>query len=240
MFKTNVCFKAKILAMTTLFSSFSLHAATFFEMDTTLPLKCTLSSLYHNRVMIEGGRIKKVVGACDQLQYTLENESGQLFIQALHPNPRSATVSVITQEGTVQDLEINFEKKSSEVVVLRDPQPIEEQVKETLPEERPFECFEPCVFGIDEILMGKIPQGYTTCPIEVASQKLKSGILLEAKTKIEGPSEVIYIYDITNISPRKKCLFEKEMSFEGARWVYLTKNTLKPKEKIIGIVSIGK
>ena len=53
----------------------------------------------------------------------MEEESGQVFVYTLEPIPDVLTLSVITNCG-VQDLEISFESRSSEVVILENPDDI--------------------------------------------------------------------------------------------------------------------
>ncbi len=96
------------------------HAAQNIELDSTNLLKCTLSSRHHNRVFVDGQRIKKVIYPEGDISIRMEEDSGQIFVQAMVDEPSETTVTIITNCGVVQDLELSFSDKASEILILRE------------------------------------------------------------------------------------------------------------------------
>ncbi len=93
---------------------------------------------------------------------------------------------------------------------------------------------------MEEILSGNIPSGYIPCSIAYTTWMPKKGIKFELKTKLEGPHNLIYIYEATNTLKQRQTLLECELECEDAQWVFLETNILKPKQKILSIISVAK
>lgn len=219
--------------------SLSLFAATFYTIDTTSPLHCCLSANFQNRIMIEQGRIEKVVASeCERLSIQMEEMTGQVFIYARDLDPKQTSISIVSDSGVIQDIYIHFIERMPEVVILQDPEITQdhhggerhdEQIEESL------------VFAkIEEILSGNIPKGYI--PYSICSTKWipKKGIDLKLKSKLEGPLDTISIYEVTNTTKRQQTLLECELECDESQWVYLESNTLNPKQKILSIISVAK
>jgi hypothetical protein len=211
----------------------------FHYIDTTSPLYCYLSEKYQNRIMIENGRIKKVVASdSERLSIQMEEITGQAFIYARDLNPKETSISVISDEGVVQDIFIKFTDRMPEVIILQDP--------EEMPEcciSHKVECKEAdnsVLAMAGEVLSGKIPDGYLPCPVNSKTWVLKQGIELNLRSKYEGPFNVIYVYEVVNTSKHDQTLLECELECEGCEWVFLETNTLKPKQKIVGAITVGR
>lgn len=225
-----------LMGWTTIYS-LSLSAATFYTIDTTCPLHCYLSSKYQNRIMIENGRIKKIIASdCERLSIQMEEVTGQAFIFAREINPKDTSISIVSDAGVVQDVQINFIERMPEVVILQDPEI--DRLDE--PQNEPVIKSSSALTQVEEILAGNIPTGYIPCSINYTTWKLKKGIELELKTKLEGPFDVIYIYQTINKSKQPQTLLECELECKGSQWVYLETNTLKPKQTILSIVAVAK
>jgi hypothetical protein len=215
-----------------------LSAAMFHTIDTTSPLLCTFSSKYQNRVMVEKGKIQKVIAADEgRLSIFMEELSGQAFICARDQDPEDTTISVVTETGLVQDLQVTFIERLPEVVILTDPmlekQNQEEDVQEKAAESHVLE-------KISDILMGNIPQGYIPCQIKHSQWKPKKGFTLESIAQLEGPNEILKLYQVTNTTCKQKTLSEVELQCQGCCWVFLETNTILPKQKILGIIAVQK
>lgn len=94
------------IILTLILSAASLSAAIYHPIDTTQTLRCCFSISQHNRVLIDKGRIKKIIFPEEKLHVRMEETSGQVFIQAKTSLQERVVVSIISQTGIVQDVEI--------------------------------------------------------------------------------------------------------------------------------------
>lgn len=214
-------------------SSPALLAAVFHSIDTTAPLKCTFSSIHHNRIVADQSKIIKVVSSDAGLSINMEPESGQVFIYSLYPHPKDTVISVVTKGGHVQDIEISFEERSTEVVILLEPSLCEEEIEPPTRLEELANLDE----LIGQILAGETPQGYESCTIDRIRSKLKSGLFIESVSLFRNPCENIYVYEIINVSNCIKEITEKELEGQESQWVHLKCGFIKPKSKTIAIIS---
>lgn len=213
---------------------FPLFGTVFFDIDTTQTLFCTFSNKFQNRILVENGKVQKVISSDDEkLSIFIEEISGQAFILARESDPEETTLSVITNEGIIQDIQIAFSDKSSEVIVLNG--------------EEIFRAEEPKVETkgnfmeiVSEILLGNIPEGYFACQIQCQQWKPKKGITLDLIAKLEGAVDDLYLYRICNRTKSLCELMECELQFSGCRWIFLETNSINPKQDVIGIISVGK
>lgn len=206
------------------------QAAIFHDVDTTESLKCDLSYRHHNRIMLEGGKIKSVVCPQTNVSIQLEQESGQVFIYPLENFDQEMTLSIVTSSGTVQDIEINFCDAPAGVIILRENCHTNSDAN--------VAC-EPCPTAscIRQILRGEIPQGYTCLAINNVQWKPKRGILFNALSRLENENEVLFVYEIINVSDKEQVIFENELEGASTQWIYLETNMLKKREKALGIIS---
>ncbi len=212
----------------------SAHGAIFHRIDTTRPLKCSLSAKHHNRILVDDGRIQKVIFPEEHLLVRVENISGQVFLQAHHMTPKNTTLSIINHEGLVQDLEITFEDKPAEVVILQEP------ISSTNPKEQNNETCSMTIDSIiDHIRHGSVPPGYTSTPTTKMFLKLKPGVGVGYSERYIGSKDALYVFQVKNTTCSRKCIQEQELTLENSQWVFLEKNTLSPKETILGIVSVA-
>lgn len=220
--------------------SVPLSAAIFHTIDTTSPLICTFSSKYQNRVMVEKGRIQKVIAVDEErLSIFMEELSGQAFISARDQNPEDTTISVLTETGQVQDLHVTFIDRLPEVVILTDSCLLDDQKDPG--EDIQQKAAESYVFDkVSDILRGNIPTGYIPCQVKRSLLKPKKGIILETLAQLEGPDEILNLYQIINTTCKQKILNEVELQSPGCRWVFLETNTILPKQKVLGIIAVQK
>lgn len=217
--------------------SLTLSAATYYTINTTSPLHCYLSCTFQNRIMIEGGRIKKVVATeSDRLSIQIEEMTGQAFIYARDPTVKETTVSVVSESGVIQDIHICFMERMSEVVVLQDGEIADCQFCESPNQQLGESAY--AFKKVEKILEGKIPTDYCLCSTHVSKWIPKKGIELRLRSKLEGPVDTIYIYQVTNLLKQQQTLLECELECEGCAWVYLESTTLDPKQKTLSIVAV--
>lgn len=212
-----------------------LSATIFHPIDTTKPLSCRFSTQQHNRILIENGRIKKIIFPEDKLYVRVEETSGQVFIQAKNPFQEKIVVSIISQSGVVQDVEIEFANLTSQVIVLRDITLDQQSLQQV-------HC-SPCCYNEDlslivgGILQGKIPSGFCSVPITNFCRTIKLGVKAKLVGRLHGCYEDLYIYQVHNARIWQTRLLEKDLSSGGALWVYLQRNCLRPKETVLAIVA---
>ncbi|PJD94541.1 MAG: hypothetical protein CK425_11210 [Parachlamydia sp.] len=223
--------KFSVFLLSLIVSFCDVHATLYCDLDTTSLIKCTFSAKHHNRIILNRGSIIKVIFSETDVSIRLEEESGQVFIQSLAFKPWPTTLSVITDEGLVQDIEINFTDQSSEILIL------------SIPEECDKMCDIECAFNqdiastLEDILKGRAPAGYKSFEMDCASQAVKNGVSAKKKAKFVGSSNTLYFWEIQNHSCFKKTISECELATEGTLWVYLAKNLLRRNEKTFAITA---
>lgn len=216
--------------------SLNLSAVTYYAINTTSPLHCYLSSTFQNRLMIENGRIKKVVSTeCERLSIQIEELTGQAFIYARDPSVKETSISVVSDTGVIQDIHICFIERMPEVVVLQDLEQTED-LSCDLPEEQAEQA--DVLDKVEEILAGNIPASYHPLPLIPIKWIPKKGIELELKSILEGPVDTLYIYQATNRLKDPQTILECELVCKGCAWVYLESNTLSHKQNILSIIAV--
>lgn len=210
-----------------------LSATVLHQIDTTAPLCCTFALQHHNRILVEGGRIRKVICPEVPVLVRLEEESGQVFVSSMSGAPPIVTLSIVTLNGSVQDIEIHFENRTTEIVVLKELS--KEKPKELVckSHQRDFEL-------VNVILSGHLPKNYRYLKPPTVNQRLASGAKSTLMAKLEGPDDYIFVYWIENRERHAVRVHESELPHLGCRWVYLESNQIPPCSRVIGLVSMGK
>ena len=88
------------------------------DIDDTQKLKVTLSAKDTNRITIDNSRIAQVFGVEELMAIQFDEENGQCFVKAKINPGHPVTLTLITEEGETQDVEVTFADVSSEVVRL--------------------------------------------------------------------------------------------------------------------------
>lgn len=207
----------------------------FYDLDTTETLVCTFSDKFQNRVLVERGKIQKVISADEEkLSIFIEEITGQAFVYVRDSELDETTISVITEQGLVQDLHLIFKDRPSEVISLRQLQSVEEKTICTKEDNQPSIALN----VIEEIMSGKIPEGYFPSSIECQHWKPKQNILLSLINKFEGNQEDLYVYRVSSLSKKTCELMECELQFEGSRWIFLETNTILPKQNVMCVIAV--
>lgn len=229
----------KILFLTVLGCVYSMNifAATYYEINTKSPLFCHLSSKFQNRIMIENGRIKKVVSTdSERLSIQIEDITGQAFLYLRDPNIDEISISIVSDTGVIQDIHVNFIDRMAEVIILEYPEKEICKICEIQDDQQIAKSL--TLNKIEAILSGSIPQGYCVSAVTSGKWVLKKGIELEPKSILEGFDEIIYVYQVKNTLKQQQTLLECELECIGSSWVYLETNTLYGKQKALGIVAV--
>ena len=205
-----------------------LSAAIFEEMDTIKLLKCSFSSRYHNRIAIDGGRIKKAIFVEQGISIRLDNETGQVFVHPMCEYPGETTISVISEEGTVQDIHLHFIDKPSEVLILKPEEPEKENFLLQIPKSQ------------DEIvslvLSEEIPDGYIRHEGNNKPFLFKRGIYLQQTSAFVSKEDILYLWQVENRSKQQQSL--EKLCFQGGEEIYIGKKVLMPNEKTFVIILV--
>lgn len=216
------------------------QAALYLDIDMSNILRCTLSSRHHNRIVVDGKRIKKVIYPEGAIAIRVEEQSGQIFVQPMIEAPPNTTVSIVTNDGLVQDLELNFEDKTSEIVIL---QTCSTENFSCESEEFPFrnENFplDSIQALINSILNGSVPEEYTVVEAEEIDCMVNRGVSLKSLSKLIGSNHTIYIIGIENQSSRRKILKEQEINILQGDWIFIENRELHSKEKTIALIGVS-
>lgn len=212
------------------FYSISMEGTEFLPLTPTELISCSMSLTQHNRISISGKKIKKVIYPEQALLIKIEDETGQIFVQPIIDSLSKATISLVTTDGIIQDLELNFIEKPSERIFLESP------ISESEPPESPV-CSVLSTTDILECLnQGFIPQGYEVLEELGPWCKLKDGIYYQKLYSLVGEDQVIDILTFWNKTIYKKCLKEVESIDRGVKQVYLNQTCLKGREKTWGLI----
>ncbi len=201
-------------------------AVIFREIDTTVPVKCSFSNTHQNRIVVEEGRVEKILFTDDFITVRMEEESGQAFVCQTRPIDKSTVISVVTDKGLVQDIEIEFSKRSSEVVVLK-----ECKAKKNSVDDRNI------VTVIDKILSGQTPEGY--CCVEGKREGccIGNGIKSSVVANFESSRDNIQMVTLVNMTKEVRCINPSQLCSSDTRWVYLIKDRLSGRDITLALVS---
>lgn len=208
----------------------SLQGAIFYQIDTTMPLKCTFSSLYQNRVAVDKGRVEKAIYCEDMIDVRLEEESGQAFVYCTGPTAKETVLSIVTDKGQVQDIELTFEEQSTEVVILQNPS----KTSNYSPHSQEISTI------INEVLCGRAPKGFCCFTSNLQQQELCGVFLLDPIATFEGLHQSLHLLRIVNNGRCENYINEVEINLPSTLWVYLVKHDLLPQEETLAIVAIRK
>lgn len=213
-----------------------LQGTVFLDLNPTELISCTLSSEHHNRMVISGKRIKKVIYPDKALLVKIEDETGQVYLESMVEDLQNVTVSLITTDGIAQDLELHFAERSSEIVILQVPEekemPNDENAKQI---QTSNEYFITCL--VNEIVAGRVPDGYGVVDQQGKPWCVGYGVSAQKIYELLGNGQTIHVMCVQNKSNRKKCLHESLFQCPGVEWIYLDRHQLKPGEKTFAIIS---
>jgi hypothetical protein len=219
-----------------LFMLASLEGTIIETLDTTNLLRCTFSSRHHNRIVVNGQPIVKVIFPEGAIAIRTEEESGQVFVSSVSLDAIPNTVSIITSSGFVQDIEISFKDIPCESLFLVFPSTEEDNQDDICNHDVPEVNQRKEI--LDSILSGKVLEGYYCEDGSQESYCIKPGVFMKEVTKLEGSREEIYIFDVINQARNCKNLVESDFTCLEGSWVYIDNSFLKSGERTFAIVSV--
>jgi|694.fasta_scaffold03135_11 hypothetical protein len=209
----------------------SLQGTEFLPLDPTELLICNLSSRHHNRLAIHGKKIRRVIYPDQALLIQIEEESGQIFIQALVDELQPITISVVTTDGVIQDLELHFSEKQSERVILEVPEHLLTCECETETSTEQISISE----IIENIRQGYLPEDFILLEGEGNWGSVNKEIRYQRQYSISSSQQIIEVICFQNCSKKQKFLEEKNFIEPGIQWIYLDCHKLKKGERTWGI-----
>lgn len=216
----------------------SIEAAQIIEIDSTNLLRCTFSSRHHNRIAVEDQRIKKIIYPEGDISIRMEEESGQAFVQAMVDNPSVTTVSIVTSEGIVQDLELSFTDKESEILILKGNLVEEGMCLDSLSS---IDCgaeIDSIQNAIEGILSGSLPEEYIPVEDREICCRIRRYVTLKSLIRLVGPLYTIHVLILENNGRRKECIHEREINCIAGEWVFLEKNELGRSDKALAFIGV--
>ena len=211
-----------------------LCSAHFCEMNPTEVIPVCLSSCNHNRIGIIGDRIKKVFFRGTDISVDVEENSGQIFVQALRADCPNTTLSIVTCSGYLQDLELSFIDKSSEIVLLQPQNTSWIESQQEVCENADESDLTSIVEGF---LKGEIPEGYVSFEDCNSPVQIKKRLKLKRFSRIVSDKQIVFAFRIYNESSELQSIRECEVNVLDGDWVFIDRYRLRPNE--CALVLIG-
>jgi hypothetical protein len=213
--------------------STALFAAQYHFIDSTQVLEVHLSSSNHNRIGMLGDRIKKAFFNSTHISVNVEEETGQLFVQALRPQCPPTTLTVVSASGVVQELELNFSAKASEIVLL---EPFSQECCSDTTyyvsvSENGIANFVAC------FLKGSVPEGYLAVEDPDPSPPTCKGLKFQRISRLVSDQQIVFVYRLENTSKCTKTLKECQVNLLDGDWVFLDRYRLEP--EVCALLLIG-
>jgi type-F conjugative transfer system secretin TraK len=206
----------------------SIYGLVTAEIDDTQKLKVTLSTKDTNRITIDNSRIAQVFGVEELMAIQFDEENGQCFVKAKTNPGHPVTLTLITEEGETQDLEVTFADVPSELVLLhslkKDLKPLSEVVGDD-EENVHAEAIE----LMKQIVRQQIPKGFTVMGILDAKEKvLRTGGTVRTLKHLTGRGWEILMGTVRNPTDAVIRIKESALASDQDIAVYLSQGELHP------------
>lgn len=189
----------------------------------TNKLKVTFSSKDTNRVVIDNSRIAQIFGVEDVLDYQFDEVNGQCFVK-LKQNPgHPITVTLVSEEGETQSLEVSFAEVPSESVILHSLK--KEQKADSKRDNVGRQEEQKAVEVIKNILCGKALKGF-----EVQSTPAKEWQMKEAEVHqaFSNGKLMVVVYYLKNTTQKTQSLSPSQMCHPRDVAIYSSHSVLQP------------
>lgn len=202
------------------FHGTGLLATIYVPIDSTSLSRVELSKYFQNRISLDCGRITQIVHPGCDIDINLDDEIGHVFVYPLTNYPKPTSLTVISDKGQVQDLELNFVEKPGEIVILETAQ---KAFDEEIEEGEVITTSHPEYYKmvIECVLKNKVPEGFLASDVPRKCRKIRRGVQAVLASRLISCEETIYIWRIENCTPIKQKIQEKDLTFQKARWKYL-------------------
>jgi len=196
------------------------------DIDDTQKLKVTLSAKDTNRITIDNSRIAQVFGVEELLAIQFDEENGQCFVKAKNNPGHPVTLTLITEEGETQDVEVTFADVPSEVVRLhslkKDLKPLSEVVGDD-----DGSGHAEAIELIKQLVRQQVPKGFTVMGLsDPKDQMLRNGCTLQFLKRLTGRGWEILIGSVKNPTDGLIRLKESALASEQDIAVYVSQQEL--------------
>lgn len=191
----------------------------------------------HNRISVDQGSVRKLLGDPSLFSVSIDETIGQAFVNVLQDIVEiPASLTVVTHSGQVQDILVFSDSKPSEHLILKEEAADLENL--SFPS---LELHTHTIEFLNEIFSGRTPLGYGKREL-VVGDKLALPSPLEATPirVFEGPFEKIAVYKIKNIGRKPIVLKASSIKKKGDHWVFIDVNELDFTEQALCIISSPK
>jgi hypothetical protein len=218
-----------------LFAAASGFALVEKKIDPKHPIEVVFSTHSHNRIAVEDGAVEKILGDHSLFSVNIDPSTGQAFVNVLNEiKEKPVVLTVVTSSGAVQDLSVRSNDGQPEQVFLKEENEAEWVI-------RPEVSHAATVEFLNQLLEGAAPQGYGLREWEEKDQlSLPDPLKARGIKVVEGPFEVVRIFEIENPNEKPIVLNPSALKKESDSWVYLNLREVKKGEKSICIIGSAK
>lgn len=207
----------------------SVEALVEADIDDTQTLKVTFSQRDTNRIAIDNSRIAQVFGVEELMAIQFDEENGQCFVKAKVNPGHPVTLTLITEDGETQDLEINFTDKPSEVVRLHSLKKGLQPLSEALANEEDSSFHTQAVAFIKQLVKHQQPKGLKLVPLaNQARRTLVNGASFQITKQFRGLDVDVQIGTVQNSSDSTLSLKEAQLAEADELAIYLSQRDLYP------------
>ena len=211
-----------------LLGSSNIYGLVVSDIDDTQKLKVTLSIKDTNRITIDNSRIAQVFGVEELMAIQFDEENGQCFVKAKTNPGHPVTLTLITEEGETQDLEVTFADVPSELVRLhsikKELKPLSDVVNDD-----DGSSYAEAIELMKQLVRQQIPKGFTVMEILDAKEKiLRTGGTVQTIKRLTGRGWEILLGNIKNPTDAVIRIKESALASEQDIAVYLSQVELHP------------
>ena len=223
----------KRLLLVALAASGSAFALVERTIDEKSPFEVTLSTSSHNRIVIEDGAVEKIFADNGLFTVVMDAATGNAFVNVEQEIEEPKTVTVVASSGAVQDLFVLATAGPSEQVRLHLPEDGQEWTYRADP------SMAASIQILNQIVEGIVPAGFGEREWDGEGLKLPSPLIAVPLKSLEGPFEILDVYEVRNPGKKGALLSLEDVKREQT-WAFLGAKSLDSGEKTICILGRGK
>jgi type-F conjugative transfer system secretin TraK len=195
------------------------------DIDDTQKLKVTLSAKDTNRITIDNSRIAQVFGVEELMAIQFDEENGQCFVKAKTNPGHPVTLTLITEEGETQDVEVTFADVPSEVVRLHSIKKELKPLSDVVDDDGSGHA--EAVELIKQLVRQQIPTGFTVMELSDTKERtLRNGGTLQTLKRLTGRGWEVLMGRIQNPTASMIRIKESVLASEQDVAVYLSQGEL--------------
>lgn len=198
------------------------------DIDDIQKVKVTLSAKDTNRITIDNSRIAQVFGVEELMAIQFDEENGQCFVKAKTNPGYPVTLTLITEEGETQDVEVTFADVPSEVVRLHSLKKELKPLSEVVGDDDGSDHAE-AIELMKQLVRQQIPKGFSVMDLtDPKDRALRNGCTLQLLKRLTGRGWEILIRSVKNPTESIIRIKESALANEQDVAVYLSQGELHP------------